>query len=186
MARREHFDSGRGNPAKWLNGRIMWHASRSVGPEFQGPTHVGSLNAAREIADMDYEERHVHPVLLNGRDFPKRVEDGVVNGARDIEGNPTHHLEEGSTENIDHLMDQGINVPYENEVEDSGSTSYVAPSSNVQTWSHHVTSMPKASSYWKRVAERNELVLADEAGPDDTVFSEEGNGAYVFRKKKDS
>lgn len=51
------------------------------------------------------------------------------------------------------LLHRGHTIPYLNEAEDEGSTSYVAPRSAIRTWREDVLSDSQAPPRWRRIAE---------------------------------
>lgn len=92
----------------------------------------------------------------------------AVRYAEDGDVEPIRSARQGASvmRGIDNIMDHDVPLAYENEVEDQGSTSYVAPRGSVRSWEEDVAASPNVSEEMKGLVAAH----ADKNGPRTTPF----------------
>ena len=185
------------NPSTWVkSSQTVWHGSQSStmpqegegdeGYDRSGDTgdfhhgfgsgfHVGTLHAAHlaERGQLGEGEGFIHPLHMSGtslvsqqpqgsHDVPKRMvqSDDAANYG------PLSH---GQVREPAEALAAGHNIPYESELEDSGSVAFRSPRSNLKTWRESVLSDPKAAPWHKAMAEKGYDLSIRQNDPDRTV-----------------
>jgi len=173
------------NPSTWVgSSQTVWHGSQSPtmpqegegdeGYDRSGDTgdfhhgfgsgfHVGTLHAAH-LAERGQVEAngggYIHPLHMSGTSLVGVQSDDAANYGS---------LSHGQFRDPTDALAAGHNIPYESELEDSGSVAFRSPRSNLKTWGESVLSDPNAAPWHKAMASKGYDLSIRQSDPDRSI-----------------
>lgn len=161
------------DPANWAQSdATVWHSTTKKSSPHETATigrsgdysgfHVGTRPAADEATRYSRRRRdRSYPYRMTGSSaLSPSFNDDTETVWEDIDANSSWANEEyGGEQSPPYAANaRGEHVPYHNDEEDAGSTSFRAAPENLMTWSEHVLSDPNAPEHWREKAKTHELV----------------------------